>query len=328
MLRYLAILLTFPLVVAAQGGRGRGGAAIAAPGPCDRACLEDFMNQYLDAVAAHNAFGLPYASKVKFSENAQLLELGDGLWNTATGLGTYKLYVSDPQSGQIGFLGTLRENDTAIAVAARLKVENRRISEIETVVLRGGNPNPASQIEALGKPDALFTETVPESQRSTREAMIQAANKYLDAIESGVDNGIFHRDCDRTGNGTKVTHNPALSMPGLNWNPFTLGCGEQVATRMYSWVKTIYPRRLPIVDEERQLVFSFSTFQVPGDVLSVESPGHGIMKFPENETQPLFMLAPEVFRIQEGKIRRAENLVVNVPYGTLDPFFGDDWRKK
>jgi hypothetical protein len=47
---------------------------------------------------AHNAFGLPLAQKVKFSENDQLLDLGDGLWNVTTDIGTYKLYVSDLQS--------------------------------------------------------------------------------------------------------------------------------------------------------------------------------------------------------------------------------------
>jgi hypothetical protein len=93
------------------------------------------------ALIAHNAFGLPLAPRVKFSENSQLLELGDGLWNTASAPGTYKLYVSDQESGQAGFLGTVRENDTTVALALRLKIENRRIGEIETVVLRGGNPN-------------------------------------------------------------------------------------------------------------------------------------------------------------------------------------------
>src|ERR1022692_733165 len=101
---------------------------------CDRPCLEDFVNQYLDALVAHNPFGMPLARKVKFSENDVVLELGDGVWNTITGVGTYKLYVSDPQSGQVGFFGTMRENSTPIALAARLKIENHKITEIETVI--------------------------------------------------------------------------------------------------------------------------------------------------------------------------------------------------
>src|SRR5665213_22962 len=79
-----AALLIFAGGLAGQGRGGRGGGAPPAPGPCDRPCLEGFINQYLDALVAHNAFGLPLARKVKFSENDQLLDLGDGLWNVTT----------------------------------------------------------------------------------------------------------------------------------------------------------------------------------------------------------------------------------------------------
>ena len=94
----LAVLLTETL--AAQRSRAA----------CDRVCLEGFVNQHLDALVARNRFGLPLASKVRFTENAQVLEFGDGLGNVATGIGTYKMYVADPRSGQVGFLGTMREN--------------------------------------------------------------------------------------------------------------------------------------------------------------------------------------------------------------------------
>ena len=69
---------------------------------CDRACLEGFVNQYLDAMVARNPYGLPLAPKVKFTENEQVIPLGEGIWGTASGLGTYKLYVADPQAGQVG----------------------------------------------------------------------------------------------------------------------------------------------------------------------------------------------------------------------------------
>jgi hypothetical protein len=89
----------------------------------DRPCLEGFVNQYVDAMVARNPYGLPLAPKVKFTENEQVIPLGEGIWGTASGLGTYKLYVSDPQTGQVGFLGTLRENDMPVAIAIRLKID-------------------------------------------------------------------------------------------------------------------------------------------------------------------------------------------------------------
>src|ERR1700691_5495217 len=98
---------------------------------CDRACLEGFVNQYLDAMVARNPYSLPLAPKVKFTENEQVIPLGEGIWGTASRLGTYKLYVADPQGGQVGFLGTLRENDTPVAFALRLKIDHRLIREVE-----------------------------------------------------------------------------------------------------------------------------------------------------------------------------------------------------
>ena len=295
---------------------------------CDRSCLEGFVNQYLDAMAAHNPFGLPLGPKVRFSENDQVLDLGDGSWNVVTGIGNYRLYTSDPQGGQAGLLGTIQENGTPAALALRLKIDNRKISEIETIVLRDANPNSASLIEQMGTPDPAFLETVPRPQRLSRESLSLAVNRYLDGAETGTDNGAFHKDCERIGNGVKVTHNPSLSVPGLDWNPFTLGCGEQVATKMYGWIQTIYPRRLPVIDEERQVVFAIATFQVPGDILSVQSPGRGTLKISDDNTQPKFVKVPEVFRIKDGKIFRAEGLVVNLPYGTPDAYFRDDWRRR
>ncbi len=104
--------LAFALAAGLAWGQARGPAQ---PETCGRACLEGFVNQYLDALAAHNAFGMPLARKVKFSENDVVLNLGDGVWNTITGMATYKLYVADPHSGQVGFFGTMRENSTPIA---------------------------------------------------------------------------------------------------------------------------------------------------------------------------------------------------------------------
>ena len=279
---------------------------------CDRACLEGFVNQYLDALLAHNVFGLPLAPKVKFSENDQLLALGDGMWNVTTGIGSYKIYVADPQSGQVGFIGTVRENDRPVTLALRLKIENRKISEIETVVHSAAEATPptgAAAMEAMG-PDPVFSETIPRLQRVSREALVKAANSYFEALEkSDPAMSSFDPQCNRLENGVRAA------------------CGEQIATKTLSYIQTVYPRRFPVVDEERQLVFGFFTYQIPGDILSVESPGHGTHKFSAAQTAPSFADVPAVFRIKSGKIRRIESLMVSVPYGTPNPFFNDDWRR-
>jgi len=46
---------------------------------CNRACLEGYVDKYLDAMVAHDPAKAPFARGVKFTENGQRLEPGDGL---------------------------------------------------------------------------------------------------------------------------------------------------------------------------------------------------------------------------------------------------------
>src|SRR5580704_7885951 len=69
------------------------------PANCDRACLEGVMNQYLAAVAAHDPKRLTLSGDVRYSENDQMMELGDGFWKTVESVGNYKHIFADPESG-------------------------------------------------------------------------------------------------------------------------------------------------------------------------------------------------------------------------------------
>ena len=141
-------------------------AQTAKSGACDRACLEGFVDQYLDAVTAHDPKLVPLAKNVKFTENGQKLVIPDGLWNSMAGKGTYRLFVDDPQAGSVAFIGTIKEEGrtasepVAGVIALRLKVDNRQISEAETFVVR--NPDTAKRLETIGTPNHLFSEAVPE----------------------------------------------------------------------------------------------------------------------------------------------------------------------
>src|SRR5215510_7559099 len=185
------VLIAGPVVKGAQGGSGA----------CDRACLESLVDKYLDAVIAHDPKQLPLARDVKFTENGVRLEVGDAHWKTVTGKGTYRLFVTDAEAGQVAFIGTIREeargpDGSPSALALRLKVRNRQITEIETLVIRsaiaqnaggrgrGGAPAPAAtptytgaavNLEKLGKPHHLFMEAVPPAERMSRADLIKTA---------------------------------------------------------------------------------------------------------------------------------------------------------
>src|SRR5580698_1270651 len=78
-MKQFLILLFASTLALGQGGR-------AAPGPCDRPCLEGFINSYLEAMVAHDAKRLQVTPDVRFTEDDIELKLGEGLWKTASGL--------------------------------------------------------------------------------------------------------------------------------------------------------------------------------------------------------------------------------------------------
>src|SRR5262249_52774705 len=125
---------TLMAVVAAGRVRAQGGA-------CDGGCLEGFVEKYIDGLIAHDPKLVPMSRGVKFTENGVRLEVGDSQWKTVIGKGNYRLFVTDTEAGQVAFIGTVKEEargpeGTPTAIALRLKVENRQITEIETLMIR------------------------------------------------------------------------------------------------------------------------------------------------------------------------------------------------
>jgi len=275
------------------------------PGPCDRACLEGFVNQYLDAMVAHDPSKLPVTPDVRFSEDDVPLKLGEAFWKTASGIGTYKLYFADPQAGQVGFMGTMKENGRGVALVMRLKIENGRISEAEQLVLR--NEATAASLEKAKAPDPILTETVPAADRLPRTQLIANTNLYFEAIEQG-NGGVapFHPDCNRFENGTKTSG--------------ALGCSAQLDTHVFDYIQKIYPRRFLVVDEERQNVFGFFMFNHPGDITWIKNPDGTRHEMGAAATRPFSVDVGELFHIQDKQIRKVEALMVALPYGQKNPF--------
>src|SRR5262245_18630535 len=70
---------------------------------CNRACLEGVMEQYLAALLAHDPKRAPLSADVKYTEQDQVMDVGDGFWKTVTGRGMYNHFFADPVSGQVGW---------------------------------------------------------------------------------------------------------------------------------------------------------------------------------------------------------------------------------
>jgi hypothetical protein len=321
-----AKLLITVILAALPVGTIHGQASRTAGGSCDRACLEDFVDQFLDAFIRHDPKQLPLARSTRFTENGQRLELGDGSWRSMVGKGTYRLFVSDPTAGQVAFIGTLREENVKIKegalvlIALRLKIDNRQVSEIETFIVR--SEQAAQSVEKAGKPHPVYLETVPAAERMSRVDLIKTANMYFSGMQLNDGKGVypFTDDCDRFENGNQATNAP--TPPGQTRpDPKTAstysgqwGCKEQFESGLIHFVTRIRDRRFVAVDQERGLVYSFAFFDhAAGNTRNFQAPDG--RKVTAGPTTPWTWQLAEMFKIEKGKIRRIEAILERAPYG-------------
>jgi hypothetical protein len=304
---------------------------------CDRACLDKIADRYLGAVVAHDPSQAPIAKTAKFTENGQRLEVGDGLWNTATGRGTYTLHVDDPQAGQTLLYTTIREAGVGAILLARLKVQQGKITEIETEVSR--NPMAAENLEKMGTPRQAFLDDIPEPERSSREDLVHIANMYFSGLERNDGKGDypFADECDRIENGAHTTNNKnfvtgsgfsatpnSAAQPASPINPASMGCMEQFRTGYFHFVTRIRDRRWLVVDRQKGIAFAFVFFDhAAGSARTFKlSDGRDITTGP---TRPFTWEIGEMFKVRGNKIHEVEAVLNDVPYGMVSGWDAN-WR--
>jgi hypothetical protein len=285
---------------------------------CDRKCLAGFMTTYLQALIAHDSSKLPTTKNVKYTENGVRLNLKDGLWNTASGMPTYRVDVIDEEAGQVGLLGMIDENGNKNWFAARLKVEKgKEVSEIENLVVRnisgGAPPGEMAKMTVNKEPHPLMMQVIPEGRRSPRPELISIGNSYftgLDTDESGA-NVPFDPDCQRRENGMVTANNPDAPKGSMSW----MGCKAQFDTGFSVIVTDIRERRF-IADPVTGLAFGFGYFDHDGSVAKMsESLDHKLVDVSPMFRQPLSFIIAEIFKIKDAKIRQIEAVLTTVPYG-------------
>lgn len=301
-------LLAFLLASTACTTQDDSSVGMNPPDPCDRACLEGVVGLYLEALVEHDASRLPLTPEARYTENGQALAMNDGMWQVATAIGENRLYFADPQSGQVGFRGVVEENGHKQIIMTRIKVENRKVSEIEAIVCREG--------AALHNPDGLtdhpiFTEALAEDDRPSREELVEIANSYFEGLERNRgDITPFDPGCTRMENGTITANNP-----GSNFMNSHLTCGEQFNIHGFAAVITkVRERRFPIVDEERGLVYATLFFDHAGLPEVVLDDG-SIRKISGFGDTPFCFMIGELFKIKNRVITRVEAVLFEVPYG-------------
>ena len=297
---------------------------------CNRTCLEGLIDQYLAAVVAHDPKRLPLSEDVMYTENNQVLEVGDGFWKTAAGIGNYKHVFADPEFGQVGFMGTMQEAGAPLLMSLRLRIELGRITEIESIYFRpgGGGPNNIAAMDQSGKAEDIWFKSIPPAQRLSRQEMIAIADGYFTGLQKNDGKGIqgtgtypFTPDCHRIENGAPTTNvpRPANETPGT-LNLFSMDCLSQFKMGLYYVVQSIHHRRYPLVDAERGVVWAHSVFDqgtVNEGTLS-DGTKHRYPGF----NRPGSILVSEAFLIENGKIRRVEMVGPAATYHMNSPWGG------
>jgi hypothetical protein len=254
-----------------------------------------------------------FARGTKFTENGIRLPLGnEGLWFGMSGIGTYEFYVPDVETQQVAFIGTVIENmqdrgaDTGegnlVAIALRLKISGGLITEVEQLASRpevdlfgGGDgdgegggaaarrfPPVGEAVEAMREPHPIYREVIPESERASREELVKTANYYFTGLARNDGKGYypFTDDCERFENGIQSTQT---------------NCKAQFENSLRGVVSRIRDRRFVAVDRERGIVFAFAFF--------------------DHEQINWTWQLGELFKIENGLIRRIEAVFHRAPYG-------------
>jgi hypothetical protein len=272
-------------------------------GPCDRECLRKTLDDYLAAMVDKDPSRLLWATRAKYTENGQVLRVGEALWATATALSDYRMDFIDETGGQAGFLGVVYENGNPVILGMRLKVVNHRILEVEHIVSR--NAEGAQALLDGAGPDPLFSQDLADEERAPREQLIAAANSYFDGIEQSSGSIVpFADDCTRVENGMRT----APSATGGT-------CAQQFDTGAFSYITECRDRRFEVVDEITGNVLAFVIFAHPGNVTHVQIPGQERRDMHPAALRPFDTQIAEVFNVRAGKIRRIEASINTAAFG-------------
>jgi len=310
--------------------------AASSPGECNRDCLYAFLDKYFDAMLSRYPSNIALAPDVKYTENEQTVKPGEGIWKTFSGRGTYRVYLADPSTGQAGYYGDINEDAGLLLgmVALRMKVQEHRISEIELITVReekrpeGGlgmntagvmTPRLIDELDArqFTEPSPVLLGPIPSAE--SRERLVGATNGYFDAFRRSQGSlAPVDAECSRRENGMMATHNPdgpVVDRAQPQFHLFSGNCAQEIDRGFFSALWKARDVRPLVVDEKQGLVLNLAFLDNEGDAKSVAVRGIGVVEVPAELRRPITFLAPQLFKIENGKIRAIEGLSWPVPFG-------------
>lgn len=157
----------------------------AAAKSCDRACLGNLLNQYLKAMIAHDPAVAPLAKDVRYTENGQVMKVGEGLWRTASGFGAYRQDILDVPDHTAGTQAVIDAGGQPILFALRLKETGGKISQIETMVVPHDKDALIFDPAGYEQGNQQMAIVPPASEIESRANAIKIAMKYPEGLKIG-----------------------------------------------------------------------------------------------------------------------------------------------
>ena len=254
---------------------------------CNRSCLQQHLDTYLAALAAHQPASAGLWVGFRQTENAVVVPEGQGLWQSVTGLGSIQRRYLDAVQGQAGYFGTVMLGEEEAAVALRLKVQWNQTTEAEWFISRKGDPGMTGEpgktpfnIETL-KATLPALRVVPRLDRLQHEALQAVVNSYFDGITSHNSYIVKgHPGCSRYENGFPTFNTPMTPAMDLGNNGKT-----DCRTQGDFGVAIVAIRNFYVIDDEAQVVMAAGLFR--RDAKNPKRRNH----------------FTEVFHLDHGKIR-------------------------
>jgi hypothetical protein len=155
-------------------------ALVSAATGCTRANLQATVDKYLDALQKGNPLLMPLTPQVKYMENRNEIALGQGIWQSPLSV-DFNRSLLDVETCQTFTEIAHTNSDHPYLIGTRLKVEDNKISEIESLVADQDdwlfNAANYMKYSSQEKWDIL-----PAEKRSDRQTLLNAANAYYDTF--------------------------------------------------------------------------------------------------------------------------------------------------
>ena len=263
---------------------------------CDRACLTGFVDTYFNALAANNPGAVPLASNAKITTNGRLTTLDQAFWDSAE----RTVYRWDIVNEQLGDTGTdavvVNDDGSKTMYMLRLKVQNGKISEVETIRANKGEADRLWDPDTLKDVSPALQLSIREAEQDSYYALIAAAESYWRAFQT---------------NGTDAYH-PASLLPDSQ--RFENGVHTTGLVRNGAYVSTaqgfdqgrflgrnLWDRRYPVVDTERGIVLSIVRFGLKDGMKS------------QSVATANDRLVAEFFAVKSGQIQEIHAVLFNLP---------------